>query len=115
MKIKKSPKLPDSDLHIIIGVCKANMINFKKIRKPLKYKEPFAAKCKLGWTIFGPDPYIKNTPMLRSNVIWHSNKPFEKKLIIIITIITLTLIIYHLVIFRKMINVVKIPIIWTLQ
>ena len=79
IKIIKFPNLPDSELRIITGLREANLINFEKIRKPSKYNEPFAAKCKLGWTIFGPDPYLKSKPMTRCKVVCFSDEILDKK------------------------------------
>ena len=45
---KKILKLPDSELHLIICDREVNLINFEKIRKPLKQNKPFVAKCKIG-------------------------------------------------------------------
>ena len=37
----KFPKLADTNLHLIIGVCQAELINFEKLRKPANFGEPF--------------------------------------------------------------------------
>ena len=49
-KNNKFPKLADSDLHLIIGIREAELINFEKIRKPFNSNEPFVGLYKLGWT-----------------------------------------------------------------
>ena len=69
IKGNKFPNLYDTELHMIIGVRKAEIINFEKTRKSFKCDEPFAARCKIGWTVFGPDPYLKNKPITRSNFV----------------------------------------------
>ena len=52
------PSLPDSNLHIIIGIREASLINFEKTCKPINHNEPYVAHCHLGCTVFGPDPYL---------------------------------------------------------
>ena len=54
---KKFPELYDSELHLIIVVREISIINYDKIRKPLNMTEPFSGCCKIGWTVFGPDPF----------------------------------------------------------
>ena len=56
----KFPHLIDRRLNIIISVRQASLINFKKFRKPENVNEPFSAKSKMGWTIFGPGPYLES-------------------------------------------------------
>ena len=48
IKGNKFPNLPDSNMHIIIGIREASLINFEKIRKPSNINEPFVGHCKLG-------------------------------------------------------------------
>ena len=56
----KFPKLIDSRLNVIIGIRQTELINYEKIRnQPARSDEPIASKCKLGWTIFGPDPHVE--------------------------------------------------------
>ena len=69
IKSNKFPNLYDSELHVIIGIREAEIINFEKTRKPLNCDEPFASKCKIGWTAFGPDPYLKNKPINHINFV----------------------------------------------
>ena len=52
---------------LIVRIRQAGLINYEKIRKPESFGEPFADKCKLAWTIFGPDPYLKSKAMTRCN------------------------------------------------
>ena len=59
----KFPNLFDSDLHVIVGIREAELINFEKIRKPFHHNEPFVAWCKSGWTVFEPDPHLRNKPL----------------------------------------------------
>ena len=59
IKDNKFLNLYDSKLHVIIGIRDAEIINFEKTRKALKYDELFAAMCKIGWTVCGPDQYRK--------------------------------------------------------
>ena len=61
----KFPCLIDTRLNLIVGIRQAGLINYEKIRKPENFGEPFAGKCKLGWTIFGPDPYLKSKTVTR--------------------------------------------------
>ena len=75
----KFPKLADSDLHLIIGIREAELINFEKIRKPCNSNEPFVGFCKLGWTVFGPDQYLKNKPITRCNFVCISDDTLENK------------------------------------
>ena len=49
----KFPNLYDSELHIIIGIREAEIINFEKTRKPFHCDKPFDARCKIRWTVFG--------------------------------------------------------------
>ena len=66
----KFPNLIDSRLNIIICICQASLINFEKIRKPENSNEPFSANRKMGWTIFGPDPYLESKGIsCRSNFV----------------------------------------------
>ena len=65
----KFPKLVDNRLNVIIGVRQAELINYEKIRKPAHSGEPFAGLCKLGWTIFGPDSYLKCKAKIRCNFV----------------------------------------------
>ena len=75
----KFPNLFDSDLHVIVGIREAGLINYEKIRKPCNPGEPFAARCKIGWTVFGPAPHLKNKPLTRCNFIRLSDEILEKK------------------------------------
>ena len=75
----KFPNLVDSSLHVIIGVREAGLINFDKIRKPCYPNEPFVGRCKIGWTVFGPDPHLKNKPLTRCNLVRFSDEILEKK------------------------------------
>ena len=52
-------KLSDTRLNLIIGVRQAELINYEKLRKPANPGEPYVVLCKLGQTIFGPEPYLK--------------------------------------------------------
>ena len=79
VKNNKFPKLADSCLNLIIGVRQTELINYEKIRKPANPGEPFAGLCKLGWTIFGPDPYLKCKPTTRCNFVWLLDDMLEKK------------------------------------
>ena len=63
IRLNKFPNLIDSSLHVIIGIREAELINFEKIRKPCHQNEPFVAHCKIGWTVFGPDPHLRNKPV----------------------------------------------------
>ena len=63
----KFPKLADTCLNLIIGIRQAELINYEKLRKPANSGEPFVAKCRLGWTAFSNDLYLKSRPMVRSN------------------------------------------------
>ena len=65
----KFPKLVDSRLNLIIGVRQYELINYEKIRKHAHPGEPFAGLCKLGWTIFRLDPYLKCKPTTRCNFV----------------------------------------------
>ena len=42
----KFPKLSDTRLNLIIGVCQVELINYEKISKPACSGELFAGKCK---------------------------------------------------------------------
>ena len=64
VQCNKFPNLYDSGLHLIIGIREAEIINFDKIRKPFNADEPFAVRCKIGWTVIGPDPFLRNKPLL---------------------------------------------------
>ena len=75
----KFPNLVDSSLHIIIGVREAGLINYDKVRKPCHPNEPFIGHCKIGWTVFGPDPHLKNRPLTRCNLVRFSDEILEKK------------------------------------
>ena len=70
--------LLDFDLHIIVGICEAALINYDKIRVPCSPGEPFVGRCKIGWAIFGPDSYIRNKPLARYNFIRLSDEILEK-------------------------------------
>ena len=76
----KFPTLLDSDLHIIVGIRKAALINYDKIRDPCSPGEPFVRCCKIGWAIFGSDPYLINKPLARCNFVHLSDEILEKKL-----------------------------------
>ena len=69
----------DTRLNLTIGIRQAELINYEKIRKPARLGEPFADKCKFGWTIFGPDPYLKSKSMTRCNFLRLSDDVLEKK------------------------------------
>ena len=79
IKGNKFPNLYDSELHVIIGIREAEIINFEKTRIPLNCDEPFAVRCKIGWTVFGPDPYLKNKPITWCNFVRLSDEMLEKK------------------------------------
>ena len=81
VKSNKFPKLADTRLNLIIGVRQAELINYEKLRKPANPGEPYVGLCKLGWTIFRPDPYLKSKPMTRCNFIHVSDDMLEKRLI----------------------------------
>ena len=49
------------------------------MREPSDSGEAFACLCKLGWTVFGPDPYLKNKPMTRCSFVHVSDDVLEKK------------------------------------
>ena len=69
IKNNKFPKLADTRLNLIIGICQAELTNYEKLRKPANSGEPFVAKCRLGWTAFRNYPYLKSRPMIRSNFV----------------------------------------------
>ena len=80
----KFPNLFDSNLHVIVGIREAELINFEKIRKPFHYDEPFVARCKIGWAVFGPDLYLKNKPLTRCNFVRLPDEMLEKKVDILL-------------------------------
>ena len=45
------PTLFDSDLHIIVGIRKAGLINYDKIRETCSPGEPFVGCCKISWAV----------------------------------------------------------------
>ena len=51
-------------IYVIISIRETELIHFEKIRKPFHYNEPFVARCKIGWTVFGPNPIWKINPLL---------------------------------------------------
>ena len=69
----------DFDLHIIVGIREVGLINYEKIRKPCNLGEPFTARCKIGWTVFGPDPFLKNKPLTRYTFVRLSDEMLERK------------------------------------
>ena len=75
----KFPHLIYSRLNIIIGVRQASLINFEKIRKPENSNEPFSAKCKMCWTIFGPDSYLKSKTVTCCNFVRLVDDVLKKK------------------------------------
>ena len=75
----KFPNLFDSDLHIIVGIREAGLINYEKIRKPCNPGKPFTRLCEIGWTVFGPNPYLKNKPLARCNFVRLSDEILEIK------------------------------------
>ena len=41
--------------------------------------EPFAGCCKIGWRVFGQEPFLKNKPFTRCNFVRLSDEFLEKK------------------------------------
>ena len=44
----KFPELIDENLHLIVGVRQASLINYDRVRGPDNPNEPFLAHCRLG-------------------------------------------------------------------
>ena len=78
----KFPCLIDENLHLIIGVREANLINYDKVRTPVSSDQPFLAHCKIGWTAFGPDPGLRSRPLTRCNLVRCTDELLEKKLML---------------------------------
>ena len=74
----KFPTLFDSDLHIIVGIREAGLINYDKIREPCSPGEPFVGRCKIGWAVFGSDPYLK-TSLLPVVILFAFRTKYLKK------------------------------------
>ena len=74
----KFPKLVGNCLNLI-GICQAELINYKRIRKPAHPGEPFGRLCKLDWTIFGLDSHLKSKPRTRCNFVCVADDMLEKK------------------------------------
>ena len=83
VKNNKFPKLTDTRLNLIIGVCQTELINYDKLIKPANPGKPYVGLCKQGWTFFGPDPCLKSKPMTRCNFVHVSDDKLEKSRFII--------------------------------
>ena len=60
IKNGKFPILSDKNLHVIVGIREASLINYDRVRTPDHSDQPYLARCKLGWTAFGSDPSLKS-------------------------------------------------------
>ena len=70
---RKFPDLSDENLHVIVGIREASLINYDRVRTPDHSDQPFLTHCKLGWTAFGPDPNLRNRPLTRCNLVHASD------------------------------------------
>ena len=76
----KFPFLIDKNLHLIIGVREANLINSDEVRTPVSSEQPFLSHCKIGRTAFGPDKSLRNSLLTHCNLIRCTDELLEKKL-----------------------------------
>jgi hypothetical protein len=81
----KFPCLEDENLHLIMGIREANLINYDKVRTPINPEQPFLAHCKIGWTAYGPDIGLNNKQLTHCNLVRCSDEMIEKKLILCCT------------------------------
>ena len=61
----KFPNLFDSDLHIIVGIREADLINYDKIREPCNPGNHSQAVAKLAGPFLDPNLFLKNKPLAR--------------------------------------------------
>ena len=80
IKNGKFPILSDKNLHVIVGIREASLINYDRVRTPDHSDQPYLARCKLGWTAFGSDPSLKSRPLTRCNLVRTSDELLEKKI-----------------------------------
>ena len=75
----KFPIFADENLHFIVGVRDAHLMNYDRVRAPDHPDQPYFARCKLGWCAYGMDSNLKSKSLAHCNLLRTSDDPLGKK------------------------------------